>query len=46
MKKYLLLFEDLLVAATFAEAGAYDSLETGFCETRQDSRKTALLRAS
>ncbi len=45
MNKFFLLIEDLLVAATFAEAGASDSLEADPCEARA-SREKALLRAS
>lgn len=43
MKKFLLIMEDLWVAAAFAEAGAYES--PGIKIEHPRSRETACLRA-
>ncbi len=44
MKKFLLIMEELWVAAAFAEAGAYDSRGIKIEQTR--SRETSCLRAA
>jgi hypothetical protein len=44
MKKFLVLMEDLWVAAAFAEAGAYESL--GIKKEQPRSRETACLRVA
>ncbi len=44
MKKFLIMMEDLWVAAAFAEAGTYESLGMKMEPAR--SRETACLRAA
>jgi hypothetical protein len=44
MKKFLLMTENLWIAATFAEAGAYESL--GIKMEQPRFRETACLRAA
>lgn len=44
MKKFLLMFEELWVAAAFAETGAYEALRVK--KEQPLSRETACLRAA